>query len=53
MKIHNIQYREYYDGELTLTVAQIKAPTLEQAKQELIYSKGIKPSRILKEGAWR
>ena len=51
MRIYNVQYREYYDGDLSLTIAQIKAESLEEAKLKLLNSGKIKQSRILKDEA--
>jgi hypothetical protein len=49
MITHVIQWRE--GGELLNKT--IGAETLEEAKQQLIKQEGIKPSQILKEGAWK
>jgi len=51
MRIYNVQYREYYDGDLALTIAQIKAENLDEAKQKLLKSGKIKQSRILSDEA--
>ena len=49
MTTHCVQWRE----KGVLLNKTIGAETLEEAKQQLIKQEGIKPSQILKEGAWK
>ena len=49
MKAYTVQWKE--NGILYNT--DVGAESLEEAKQAVVKSKGIKYSQIIKEGAWR
>ena len=49
MKVYRVQWKE--DG--TLMNADIKANSLEEAKEKVVKQYGINPKYIIKEEAWK
>ncbi len=47
MRIYNVQFRQ--DGWLTLS--QVKASDLDEAKQKVIAKEGLRPSQVLEDEA--